>query len=96
MTPEERDIVKLKNKIEESEKKLKTAHQNGPLVVAFVGIVLIFFTPVMGFGVEFFVFGLIMILSAVVWAYFKSREGVALKEAIFCYKMELYKIEKNR
>jgi hypothetical protein len=50
----------------------------------------------MGFGVEFFVFGLIMILSAIVWAYFKSREGVALKEAIFCYKMELYKIEKNR
>jgi hypothetical protein len=95
MTPEERDIEKLKNKIEESESKLKTANQNGPLVVAFAGIVVIFLTPVMGFGVEFFVIGLIIVLLAVVWAYFKSSEVVALKEAIFRYKMELYKIEKN-
>jgi len=95
MTPKERDIEKLKNKIGESENKVKTANQNGPLAVAFVGIVLIFFTPVMGFGVEFFVIGLIIILLAVVWAYFKSRGVVALKEAIFRYKMEIYKIEKN-
>ena len=95
MTPEERDIVKLKNKIEKSEKKLKTANQNGPLVVAFVGIILIFFTPVMGFGVEFFVIGLIIVLLAVVWAYFKTREAVKLKEATFLYKMEIYRIEKK-
>jgi hypothetical protein len=38
MTPKERDIEKLKNKIGESENKVKTANQNGPLVVAFVGI----------------------------------------------------------
>jgi hypothetical protein len=49
----------------------------------------------MGFGVEFFLFGLIMVLSAVVWAYFKLKEVIALKEAIFRYKMELYKIVKN-
>ena len=87
MTPKERDIEKLKNKINESENTLKTANQNGPLMVAFVGIVLILFTPVMGFGVEFVVIGLITILLAVVWAYFKSTEVVALKEAIFRYKM---------
>ena len=95
MTPKERDIEKLKNKIEESENTLKTANQNGPLVVAFVGIILIFFTPVMGFGVEFFIIGLIVVLLAVIWAYFKSTEVVALKEAIFRYKMLLYKIERN-
>ena len=95
MTPKERDIEKLRNKIEESENTLTTANQNGPLVVAFVGIVVIFFTPVVGFGVEFFVLGLIMVLLAVVWAYFKSSEVVAQKEAIFRYKMELYKIERK-
>ena len=95
MTPRERDIEKLRNKIEESENTLTTANQNGPLGVAFVGIVVIFFTPVVGFGVEFFVLGLIMVLLAVVWAYFKSSEVVAQKEAIFRYKMEIYKIEKN-
>lgn len=95
MTPKERDIEKLKNKIEESENTLKTANQNGPLVVAFVGIILIFFTPVMGFGVEFFIIGLIIVLLAVVWAYFKTRDVLAQKEAIFLYKMKLYKIEKN-
>ena len=93
MTPKERDIEKLRNKIEESENTLTTANQNGPLVVAFVGIILIFFTPVMGFGVEFFVIGLIVVLLAVVWAYFKTREAVKLKEAIFLYKMEIYRIE---
>ncbi len=95
MTPKERDIEKLKNNIEESENRLKTANQNGPLVVAFIGSVVLFFTPVMGFGVEFFVIGLMIVLSAVVWAYFKSRDIVALKEAIFHYKMDLYKLEKN-
>jgi predicted negative regulator of RcsB-dependent stress response len=49
----------------------------------------------MGFGVEFFVIGLIIVLLAVLWAYFKTREVVAQKEAIFQYKMELYKIEKK-
>ena len=95
MTPRERDIEKLRNKIEESENTLTTANQNGPLVVAFVGIILMFFTPVMGFGVEFFVIGLIMVLLAAVWKYFKTREAVKLKETIFLYKMKLYKIEKN-
>jgi len=95
MTPKERDIEKLKNKITESEKKVKTANQNVPLVVAFVGIVVLFITLVMGFKVEFFVIGIIIILFAVIWAYFKKREVVTLKEAIFRYKMELYKIEKN-
>ena len=40
MTPRERDIEELKNKIEESESKLKMANQNGPLVVAVLGILL--------------------------------------------------------
>ena len=94
MTPKERDIKELKNKIEEYENTIKTANQNGPHAVAFIGIVLCLF-PVMGFGVEFFVIGLIIVLLAVVWAYFKTREVVAQKEAIFRYKMELYKIEKK-
>jgi len=42
MTPNERDIEKLKNKIAESKNTIKTANQNGALVVAFAGIVLIF------------------------------------------------------
>ena len=92
MTPKERDIEKLENKIEESENTLKTANQNGPLAVAFIGIVVCLF-PGMGFGVEFFVIGLIVVLLAVVWAYFKTREAVKLKEAIFLYKMEIYRIE---
>ena len=95
MTPRERDIEHLKNKIEEAENKIKTANQNGPLVITGIGIIVIFFTPVMGFSVEFFIMGLIIVLFAVVWAYFKSKEVVAQKEAIFRYKMDLYKIERN-
>ena len=53
MTPKERDIKELKNKIEVSENTIKTANQNGPLVVAFIGIAIIFFTLAMDFGVEF-------------------------------------------
>jgi hypothetical protein len=94
MTPKERDIRKLIDKIEKSENAIKTANQNGPITVAFIGIVFCLF-PVMGFGVEFFVIGLIIVLLAVLWAYFKTREVVAQKEAIFQYKMELYKIEKK-
>jgi cell division septal protein FtsQ len=94
MTTKERDIKELKNKIEEYENTIKTANQNGPLAVAFIGIILCLF-PVMGFGVEFFVIGLIIVLVAIVWAYFKTREVVVQKEAIFRYKMELYKIEKK-
>jgi len=94
MTPKERDIEGLKNKIGESENKLKTVNQNGPLVVAFVGIVL-FLTPVMGLPAGFSGIGFIMVLCAVVWAYFKSKEAVKLKEAIFLYKMEIYRIERK-
>ena len=92
LTPKERDIEKLKNKISESENTLKTANQNGPLIVAFFGIVscLIF---VMGLSIGFFILGLILVLSAVVWAYFKTQKAVKLKDAIFVYKMEIYRIE---
>ena len=48
MTPEERDIKELKNKIEESEHTLKTVNQKCPLVVAFAGIVVVCLTLVMG------------------------------------------------
>ena len=91
MTPKERDIEKLKNKIHASEITLKTANQHGPLIVAFFGIVscLIF---VMGLRVGFFILGLILVLSAVVWAYFKTQKAVKLKDAIFVYKMEIYRI----
>ena len=92
MTPKERDIKELKKKIEESENTIKTANQNGPLIVAFFGIVscLIF---VMGLSIGFFILGLILVLSAVVWAYFKTQKAVKLKDAIFVYKMEIYRIE---
>jgi len=94
MTSKERDIEELKNKIEESKNTLKTANQKGPLVVAFFGIVLCF-TLVMGLRVGFFGIGFIMVLLAVIRAFFKTRESVTLKEAIFPYKMEIYKIEKK-
>lgn len=92
MTPKERDLEKLKNKITESENMLKTANQNGPLIVAFSGIVscLAF---VLGLPVGFFILGLMLVLSAVVWAYFKTQKVVQLKNAIFVYKMEIYRIE---
>jgi len=92
MTPKERDIEKLKNKINESENTLKTANRNGPLIVGFFGIVscLIF---VLGLSIGFFILGLILVLSAVVWAYFKTQKAVQLKNAIFVYKMEIFRIE---
>jgi hypothetical protein len=92
MTPKERDIENLKNKITESEYTLKTANRNGPLIVAFFGIVSCL-TFVMGLSAGFFLLGLILVLSAVVWAYFKTREAVKLKESIFHDKMEIYRIE---
>jgi hypothetical protein len=92
MTPKERDIEKLKNKITESENSLKTANQHGPRIVAFFGIV-VCLTFVLGSGVEFLILGLILVLSAVVWAYFKTQKTVQLKNAIFVYKMEIYRIE---
>jgi len=92
MTPKERDIEELKNKIEESENKRKTANQHGPLILACAGIALCL-TPLMGLSIGFFGIGSIMVLSAVVWASFKSREAAKLKEAIFLYKMEIYRIE---
>ncbi len=71
---------------------LKTATQHGPLIVAGIGIVscLTFF---MGLSIGFFILGLLVILSAVVWAYFKTQQAVKLKNAIFGYKMEIYRIE---
>jgi hypothetical protein len=95
MTPKERDIEELKHKIEESEHTLKTVNQKGPLVVAFAGIVVVCLTLGMGLSVEFFGIGFIMVLSAVVWAYFNTREAVKQKEAIFSNKMEIYRIEKK-
>jgi hypothetical protein len=94
MTPKERDIEELKHKIEEAEHTLKTVNQMGPLVVAFAGIA-VCLTFFMGLSVGFFGIGFIMVLSAVVWAYFKTREAVKQKEAIFLYKMEIYRIEKK-
>jgi len=40
----------------------------------------------MGLSVGFSILGLFMILSAVVWAYFKTQEAVKLKDAIFRIK----------
>jgi uncharacterized membrane protein YphA (DoxX/SURF4 family) len=92
ITPRERDIEELKNKIEESENKLKRANQKGPLVVAVLGILLCL-TLFTGLSVGFFAVGLILILSAVVWAYTRTRELVKQKESIFLNKMEIYRIE---
>jgi len=92
MTPKERDIEKLKNKISESENSLKTANQHGPLIVAFFGIVSCL-TFILGLSAGFFILGLILVLSAVIWAYFKTQKAVKLKNAIFGYKMKIYRIE---
>jgi len=92
MTPKERDIAELKNKIAGSEEKLKNAHQHGPLVLACVGIALCL-TLVTGLSLWFFGIGFILVLSAVVWAYFRTKETVKLKEAIFHDTMEIYRIE---
>ena len=92
MTPKEKRIEQVKNKIAESKNELKGSNQNGPLVVGFVGILLMLISVIFiaGFGI-----GFIMVLSAVVWAYFNTREAVKQKEAIFLYKMEIYRIEKK-
>ena len=86
--------MELKHKIEESEHTLKTVNQKGPLVAAFAGIV-VCLTLVLGLNVGFLGIGFIMVLSAVVRAYCKTREAVKQKEAIFLYKMEIYRIEKK-
>ena len=92
MTPKERDIEKLKNKITEAENSLKTTNQHGPRIVAFCGIVLCL-AFVMGSGAGFCILGLLLVLSAVVWAFFKTQKAVQLKNAIFADKMEIYRIE---
>jgi hypothetical protein len=92
MTPKERDIERLKNNITKSEETLKNANQRGPLVVACVGI-LFCLTLVAGVSLWFFGIGFILVLSAVVWAYFRTKEAVKLKEAIFHDTMEIYRIE---
>jgi hypothetical protein len=92
MTPKERDIERLKNNITKSEKMLKNANQHGPLVVACVGILLCL-TLVTGVSLWFFGIGFILVLSAVVWAYFRIKETVKLKESIFHDTMEIYRIE---
>jgi len=68
------------------------ANQKGPLVVAVLGILLCL-TLFAGVSVGFFAVGLILILSAVVWAYTRTREMVKQKESIFLNKMEIYRIE---
>lgn len=95
MTPLERDIEKVKNKIKESEEKVRTINRLGPLGAASCGIVLIFFSLVMGFEVRFFSAGLLIILLAVIWGHLKSREVRALNEAIFHNKMRLYTLKKK-
>jgi hypothetical protein len=92
MTPQERDIEKLKNKIHEAETTLKTKNQNGPVIVAFFGIISCLAFG-MGLSIGFFILGFILVLSAVAWAYFKTQEAVKLKDAIFVYTMEIYRIE---
>ena len=47
----------------------------------------------MGLSVGFFILGLILVLSAVIWAYFKTQKAEKLKDAIFVNKMEIYHIE---
>jgi len=94
MTPKEQRIEDMKNRITESKRALGFSRQVGPLVVMFLGIVL-FLAPVMGFGVEFFGIGVIMVLLAIVWAYTKSRDATQLKKEIFHNEWELYNIEKD-
>jgi CHASE3 domain sensor protein len=92
MIPKEQRIEQVKNKITESKNELKASNQNGPMVVALVGIVLMLIGVIFiaGFGI-----GFIMVLLAVVWSYSKSQEATKLKAEIFQYERELYSIEKE-
>ena len=95
MTPLERDIQLLVNKIEESEKKSKTLTWNGPVVTGLAGFVIILISLIIGFDARFFFIGLVIVLSAVIWAYVKSREMQGLKKSIFSDKMRLYTLKKK-
>jgi len=95
MTPLERDIEQLKIKIEQSDTKIKAINWNGPVVVGVGSIVIIFFTFIMGFDVTIFFIGLIIALSAVIWADRKSKEMKVLREEIFVNKMRLYTLKKK-
>ena len=92
MTPKEERIEQVKNKIAESKNELKGSNQNGPLVVGFVGILLMLIGVIFiaGFGI-----GFIMVLLAVIWSFSKSQEATKLKAEIFRYEGELYNIEKE-
>jgi uncharacterized membrane protein YadS len=94
MTLKEQQIEHMKNRIAESKRALGVSRQIGPLVVILVGFGL-FLAPVIGFGVEFFGIGVIMVLLAIVWAYTKSRDATQLKKEIFHNEWELYNIEKD-
>jgi len=95
MTPLERDIEQLKIKIEQSDTKIKAINWNGPVAVGVGSIVIIFFTFIMGFDVTIFFIGLIIALSAVIWADRKSKEMKVLREEIFVNKMRLYTLKKK-
>jgi uncharacterized membrane protein YadS len=94
MTLKEQRIEFMKNRIAESKRALGVSRKIGPLVVILVGFGL-FLAPVIGFGVEFFGIGVIMVLLAIVWAYTKSRDATQLKKEIFHNEWELYNIEKD-
>ena len=95
MTPLERDIEQLKTKIEQSDNKIKAINWNGPIVVGVGSVVIIFLTFIMGFDVTILFMGLIVALSAVIWADRKSREMKVLREEMFVNKMRLYTLRKK-
>lgn len=95
MTPLERDIEQLKIKIEQSDNQIKAINWNGPIVVGAGGVVIIFLTFIRGFDVTILFMGLIIALSAVIWADRKSREMKVLREEMFVNKMRLYTLRKK-
>jgi len=93
MTQKEQRTEHIKNRIAESKRALGVSRQAGPLVVIVLGVVLLL-APVIGFGVEFFGIGIIIVLVGIVWAYSKSRDATQIKRDIYHYEWELYGIER--
>jgi hypothetical protein len=93
MTPKEKRIEQMKNRIDESKKELEGSSQVGPVVVIFFGIVL-FLSSARGY-VLFSGIGFITVLLGIVWAYSKSNRVTKLKKEIYQYEGELYNLEKE-
>jgi hypothetical protein len=94
MTPKEQRIEQVKNKITESEKDLRAASQTGPWIMLFIGA-LITTGAFYGGGLILGIFGILIIIIALIWSNNRKKDEKSLKDTIFQLKGELYNLEKE-